>query len=153
DEDESEATLIDTGVKLLEAFVAKVPKPERTIDVEVPFSIELAHPVTGEILPLPLIGALDAIVVESGHDMIWELKTARRRWDENAREHDLQPTAYSIAAGELGFGDAPVKLVVGLKWARPDVQIEQLVRDRRDQMELVETALSVHRAVESGIDH
>lgn len=42
DEDENEGTLIDVSLKMLGTFVAKVPKPERTIDVEVPFSIELA---------------------------------------------------------------------------------------------------------------
>jgi hypothetical protein len=48
---------------------------------------------------------------------------------------------------------AEMKLLVTLKWARPDVQVEELVRTGRDHVELVETALSVWRAVDGGADH
>src|SRR5581483_11839470 len=123
DDDENEGVLIDTSIKMLDAFIAKVPKPERTIDVEVPFSIELAHPVTGEVLPLPIIGAIDAIVIENGDETIWELKTGKRRWSADQLESDPQPTTYGIAARELGFTEAKSKILVTLKWAKPDVQV------------------------------
>ena len=153
DEDENEGVLVDLGVKMLDAFVTKVPKPERTLGVEVPFSMTLTHPLTGEVLTVPLIGALDAVVSNGETTAVWELKTGKRRWDRNQTEFDLQPTAYAAAAEELGYGGAEMKLLVTLKWARPDVQVESLVRTARDHQELVETALSVHRAVESGVDH
>ena len=36
--------------------------------------MELAHPVTGELLPVPLIGALDAVVSDGETTSVWELK-------------------------------------------------------------------------------
>ena len=65
---------------MLDIFLVKVPRPERTVAVEVPFSLEIAHPVTAEILPVRFIGSIDALVVESGVETIWELKTGKRRW-------------------------------------------------------------------------
>ncbi|HSQ66609.1 MAG TPA: hypothetical protein VLM85_25485 [Polyangiaceae bacterium] len=65
----------------------------------------------------------------------------------------MQPTAHVSAAEQLGYADAEMKLLVTLKWARPDVQVESLVRTQRDHLELVETALSVHRGIEGGVDH
>ena len=89
DEDENEGVLVDVSLRMLDAFVAKVPKPQRTLGVEVPFSMELAHPVTGELLPVPLIGALDAVVSDGETTSVWELKTGKRRWDRNQTEYDL----------------------------------------------------------------
>ena len=74
-------------------------------------------------------------------------------WPRSLRKYDSQPTAYVTAAEELGYGDAEMKLLVTLKWAKPDVQVESLVRTRRDHLELVETALSVRRAIDGGVDH
>lgn len=115
--------------------------------------MELAHPVTGELLPVPLVGALDALVVEDGAETIWELKTGKRKWSADALDYDLQTTSYRIAARELGRGDdLALKLVLTTKATQPDVQVERLVRHRRDERELVETIFAVHRAVEAGVD-
>ena len=35
----------------------------------------------------------------------------------------------------------------------PDIQVEHLVRHRRDELELVETAFAVARAVDAGVDY
>ena len=102
---------------------------------------------------MPLIGAVDAVVSDGETTAVWELKTGKRRWDRNQTEFDLQSTAYATAAEELGYGGAEMKVLVTLKWARPDVQVESLARTGRDLQELIETALSVHRAIDSGVDH
>lgn len=153
DEEQDLGAVTDIGIRMLDAFVAKVPVPEQVLGIEVPFSIDLAHPVTGEVLDTPLVGAMDAIVVENGKPTILELKTAKRRWSADQLELDLQPTAYQMGARQLGIDEPELKLVVTTKAKNPDVQIERLVRHRGDEHELAELAFTVDRAVRAGIDH
>lgn len=80
-------------------------------------------------------------MIENGAETIWELKTGKRRWSADQLEFDPQPTTYGIAARELGFTDAKSKILVTLKWVKPDVQVEDLVRHHRDERELAEIAL------------
>ncbi len=151
EDDEDFGQTVDLGVRMLEVFANKVPVPERVLGVEVPFVLELAHPVTGEVSPLPLIGALDAVVAEGPATSVWELKTGKKKWSADQMEYDPQPTAYAIAARELGF-DADVALVVTTKTRTPDVQVERLIRRAADEREFAETVLGVLHAIESGAD-
>lgn len=144
---------IDLGIRMLDVFLAKVPLPDEVLGVELAFVLELAHPVTGEVAPLPIIGAIDALVVEGGRPGVWELKTGKKKWSADALEYDPQMTAYSMAARELGHDNAELKLLVTTKTKNPDVQIERLVRHRADRQELDETALTVLHAVKQGIDY
>lgn len=153
DEDETASSLIDMSLRMLDIFLVKVRRPERIIAVEVPFSLELVHPQTAEILPVRFIGSIDALVVEDGVEAVWELKTGKRRWNADAIDYDLQTTSYKIAARDLGRGDdTPLKLLLTTKAKQPDVQVERLLRHRRDERELVETVFAVHRAVDAGVD-
>ena len=44
-------------------------------------------------------------------------------------------------------------LLVTTKTKTPDVQVEHLVRHRRDEREFAEIAFGVHRAIGAGADH
>jgi CRISPR/Cas system-associated exonuclease Cas4 (RecB family) len=153
DDDEPEATLVDRAMRMLDVFVTTVGLPDKVLGVEVPFSVELVDHETGEVLPVPLIGALDAVVVNAGEPTVLELKTGKKRWAQNELEFDLQPTAYRIGARELGFGEPRLELCVTTKAKTPTVQIEELVRTDADERDLVATAASVLRAVDAGVDH
>ena len=152
DDDEDLGLCIDLGVRMLDVFLSKVPFPKRVFGVEVPFVLEVTHPVTGEVAALPLIGALDALVVEDDGPSVWELKTGKKKWSVDQVDFDLQPTAYTLAAAKLGYPDAPVTLLVTTKTTKPDVQVERLVRQKSDLQELAETAIGVLRAVGAGVD-
>ncbi len=143
---------VDLGIRMLDAFFLKVARPDQVLEVERAFVLELAHPISGEIAPVPLIGAMDAIVVDDGRTEVWELKTGKRKWSADQIEFDPQPTAYVMAARELGYEEAAVKLLVTTKTREPDVQIERLVRRRGDERELAETVLDVLHAVKAGVD-
>lgn len=78
EDDEDLGQTIDLGIRMLDVFLDKVPLPERVLGVEVPFVIELQHPGTGDTASLPLIGGIDAIVVEEGNLFVWELKTGKK---------------------------------------------------------------------------
>lgn len=148
--------LVNTAMAMLEAFLAAVPLPERLLHVELPFSLELVDPETGEILPAPLIGAIDAVFDVHGSLELWELKSGKRRWSEDAVLFDFQPTAYRIAVRKLHGGassNPTLKLLVTTKTAKPDVQVEVLLRTRTDERDLMETAASIHRATLSECFH
>lgn len=153
DEQEDEGSLVDTAVRMLDAFITLVPRPEKTLAVEWAFQLELTHPVTGEVLPLPLIGALDAVVLEGGRGAVWELKSGKRRWSADQFEFDLQATTYGIAAREGGYDGVDLKFLITTKTAKPDVQRETVIRHRADEQELAEIVFGVRRAVEAGVTH
>lgn len=152
-EDETVERAIALGHRMLDSFLTAVPLPERVLGVEVPFSMTLADPATGEVLPVPLIGAVDAIVAEAERTVVWELKTAAKRWSTDQLEFDPQATAYARAMRTEGRDDVRVKLLVATKTARPTVQVEELPRNVGDQCELAATAASVLRAADAGVDH
>jgi CRISPR/Cas system-associated exonuclease Cas4 (RecB family) len=153
---EDMAALVNTGMNMLEAFLAAVPLPRRLLHVEPPFSLELIDPETGEALPVRLIGAVDAVIDGGDALELWELKSARRRWANEAVLFDFQPTAYRIAVREVVRGrrvEPRLKLLVTTKAAKPDVQVEDLVRTKADERDLMETAASIHRATLSECFH
>ena len=148
DEDEDEGVLVDRAMRMLDVFVAEVPLPEQVLGVEVPFSLDLSYPESGEH-PLPLIGAMDAIVEGP---TIWELKTSKRRWSQHQLDYDLQPTAYRLGARECGH-EAEVQLIVTTKAKSPQVQSEPVTRGLSDEADLIHIVISVSRAVKAGVDH
>lgn len=153
DEDENEGRLVETGIKMLRVFLGRVRRPDEVIGIEVPFSLELAHPATGEILGVPLIGAVDAIIGENGRKYIWELKTAKRRWSADQIEFDLQISAYTLAARHIDHADGTLRLVIATKTTHPDVQIEDPVRHEVDESEALDVIFGVHQAVAAGVDY
>jgi hypothetical protein len=153
EEEQDTGAVVDTAMKMLDAFLEHVPLPERVLGVEVPFSISLAHPFSGNVHPLPLVGAMDAIVEEEGCPVVLEAKTAKRRWGSEEVALDLQPTAYRRAAAALGYERPGLRLVLTTKSKRPAVQVEKFVRHDRDERELIETVFDVHRAIDAGASH
>jgi hypothetical protein len=152
DDDQNEGAVIDAAIGMLEVFLDRVPLPERVLRVEEPFSINIYERTTGEVLDVALVGAIDAVVVENGTTKLWELKTAKKKWSRDQIDFDLQPTAYRIAAEQLGYGKPDVTLLVTTKTKTPDVQVEPFVRHAQNEDEFVHTAFGVHRAIEAGVD-
>ncbi|MCC6651684.1 MAG: PD-(D/E)XK nuclease family protein [Candidatus Eisenbacteria bacterium] len=153
DEDQTRDTILETARGMVEAFRKSVKPSFELIDRERSFSIELAHPVTGEILPVPVVGSIDAVISRNGEKLLWELKSSKRRWTADQLDNDGQVTLYQIAARSLGHVDAKLELVATTKTKKPDVQIERLVRHRRDEQELTELAFGVLTAIEAGVDY
>ncbi|HQP39546.1 MAG TPA: PD-(D/E)XK nuclease family protein [Polyangiaceae bacterium] len=153
DDDEDLGGCIDQGARMLDTFIGRVPRPDLVLGVELAFSIELVDPDTGEQLPAPLIGAIDALVVENDTPEIWELKTGKRKWGADQLEFDPQPTAYQMGARVFDIEAPELKLLLTSKGRKPDVQVERLVRNKKQEDELALLAASVQRAIEAGVDH
>jgi CRISPR/Cas system-associated exonuclease Cas4 (RecB family) len=155
-DDESADKLTDLGAKMLGAFIEKAPLYPEVVEVEMPFSVELADPDTGEVLPR-LVGVLDAVVRERDGDggyAILEHKTAAKRWTEDKLAFDNQITAYSLAAPQLGFGDdAAVVVQVFLKTKNPDLVLYRPHRSDADRRDLVDIVRGITRAVRAEAFH
>lgn len=151
-DDETEDGLVDKGIEMVAAFWQQMPLPDGVISIEKRFSLDLHDPDTGEVLP-PLVGSIDAAVEVQGRPVAWELKTGKQRWSEDQLLHDFQSTGYQRAF-RTEYGVNPdLVLAVVTKARQPTVQLSRLRRGPADERELLETAASVCRAVEAGVDH
>ena len=152
EDEEDLGQCLSLGSRMLEVFTSSVPRPEQVLGTEVAFSLELAD-FDGHSLDRPLIGAIDALVVEGGRPVIWEFKTGKKKWSADQLEFDLQPTAYKMGARVHDLQDPVLQIIVTTKAKSPGVQVERVTRTARDEQELVEVIASVLRAIEAGIDH
>lgn len=151
DDDETDDDLHAKGHEMLDAFVQRVPVPDEVLGVELPFELEIVDPETGEVFP-PVVGAIDALIRHRGRKQSWELKTAKKRWAEDALIFDIQSTIYDVAI-RSEHPDAQPVLIAVTKALRPDVQVERLRKGPSDEDDLIATVRGVTRAVEAGVDH
>lgn len=149
--EENAEHFIEHAVKMFKTFRQSVPRPVQILGTEIPFETALVHPTTGEVLPVPVIGALDALVIEEdGVESLWELKTGRK-WTPDRVEHDGQVTLYRKAARELGYDGVRLRVLVATKAKEPQVQSLGIDRSDADEAELAELFFDVHRAIEAGV--
>ena len=67
---------------------------------------------------------------------------------------ELQPTAYKLAARQMGLGDdIGLRLQVVTKTKSPAVQIEDVHRFDRDEEDFLRTAIGVLRAIDAGASY
>jgi CRISPR/Cas system-associated exonuclease Cas4 (RecB family) len=150
--DESQESLTTTAHKMLDVFVRKVPVPEDVLGLEVAFSTFLRHPEDSEEeLEVPIIGAFDAVVVVENKPVIWEFKSAARKYSEGQFEHMLQPAIYNVGARVFGYNELPVDVIVTTKTKTPDVQVERLKKNSRDERQLYDLAEHILRGVQAGV--
>lgn len=153
EDDEDLGECIDLGTRMVAAFMDGVPRPDLVLGVEMAFSVDLHDDRTGEVLDTPLIGSIDAVVIDNDKPAVWELKTSKKRWSADQLEYDLQVTAYRLGARVLEIDDPTLTLLVTTKAKNPSVRVETVTRTERDESELVSVVASVMRAVEIGVEH
>ena len=149
DEGETEGSLQDKGVAMIEVFHLKAARPVTVLGVEQEFAVEIHDPETGEVLP-PLVGRLDAVVEDlEGDFRVLEHKTAARRYSEAKLRWDLQATAYDLAVNRMGL-EARVSFQVLLKTKSPAMEVYPVERTALDHKYLLHTIAGVHRAIQAG---
>lgn len=152
DAEEDAERFVERAVGIFKIFRESVARPRTVLGTEIAFATEMAHPQTGEVLPVPVIGAIDAIVVEDdGVGSLWELKTAKKKWSPDQAEFDPQVTVYRRAARELGYAGVRLRILVTTKTREPQVQVLDVTRNDGDEAELAELFFEVHRAIEAGV--
>jgi putative RecB family exonuclease len=152
-DDEDADKLTDLGMRMLEVFLKKAPLYRDVVEIEMPFSVELSDPETGEVLPR-LVGVFDAVVRErEGRYAILEHKTAAKRWTEDKLAFDHQITAYSYAADQLGLQNAQVVVHVLLKTKNPDLVLYRPHRSDADRRDLIDIVRGITKAVRAEVFH
>ena len=140
------------GEALLKIFYETVYQdPPNVVGVEVPFTIALPDPVTGEILEEALVGALDLVVREEEKHVVEEHKTAAKKWSKDQIKNDGQLSAYKLVARKLGLGEVGLRLRVLTKTRKPRMIVENTDRTDRDEREFLETVVGVLRAIDAQV--
>jgi len=151
DNGETEDSALDKGLALVQVFHAQARRHHKVVAVEEPFSVEIAHPTTGEVFPERLVGVLDAVVQDvDGSYQILEHKTAARRWTEARLTHDLQLSAYTLAAPLIGLGPAALTVQLFVKTKSPTLELLHPARTDHDRLDLMHVITGVLAAVEAG---
>ena len=149
-EKESRESLTDLGVKMMEIFLEEAPRPPAVIDVEMPWGIEIHDHETGEVLPR-LVGIYDAVFRNpDGSYIIAEHKTGARKWPADKLTFDPQITCYTLAARQLGLGNARVTIQLLTKTKKPGLEIYNPTRTDADRDDFIEMAAGVMKAVNAG---
>jgi putative RecB family exonuclease len=113
-------------------------------ETEVRFDFVIIDPRSGEQMPRPLIGYLDAELVDG---RIVELKTARRAYTAVELRAGLQFSAYRTAARYLGV-DVEVQTLVRTK--KPRLEHAVLPHDREVSRWFMRAAADIERAILAG---
>lgn len=155
DEDVVAEAVLDKGAAMLRVFHAHAANemPEKVIGVELPFQVSLHDPGTGELLEEKLKGVIDLLSEADGRRVVVEHKSASKKWTLDQLHYDFQPTAYQLAARELGMGEVALRLQVVTKTKTPGVQIERLRRDEQDEADFMATVVGVLRAIDAGVSY
>ena len=137
--------MLEKAHGMLAAFHEHGLRPAEVLGVEVPFSI----PIPGR--EEQLVGAFDLVARdEEGGVLVVEHKSAARKWTDAQLRWDLQATAYTWAASELGLGEVEVVYQIVTKTKKPAVDIRGVSRGESDIGELHRVVDGVLRAVEAG---
>lgn len=148
---ETDGGLLDLGVRMVEVFYRDIPRFHQLVGAEVPFSVELVHHETGEVLPAEFSGFFDALAQsEDGHHQIIEVKTGKRRWSDDKLMWDLQLTGYVYAATLQEMVNPTVTVLLLLKYARPSLVTYTPQRGDRDFRDLLDVIFNVDAAISAG---
>jgi CRISPR/Cas system-associated exonuclease Cas4 (RecB family) len=142
--DESPGMLRWQGEHLVAEY-ARWLADRKVVAAEQPFEIDLVDPETGEVSGERLRGYFD-VILEG--DVIGEVKTAARRFDEGTLSRKLQFSAYAYAWREMRGRDPTVLVVSLLKQKRPEVSAAVAPRTREDDAFFVQLALEVADAID-----
>ena len=148
--------IIDKGVSMLHAFCEHAAKTVAGLtveSVELPFAVSIHDVETGELFEEQLVGAIDLVVNEDGQRTIVEHKTAAKKYGLDQLRYDIQPTAYALAAREMGLGEVGLKFQVITKTKVPAIQIADVHRDDQDEDDFLRTGGGVLRAIDAGVSY
>lgn len=143
---------LEKGLQMLDVNLAHPSTiSAKVVGVEVPFTVDLYNPGTGEVLDEKLYGVIDLITEEDGRRVLVEHKTSSKKYSADVLNHDTQISGYSFAAEAKGWGEVGLRFSVTTKTKVPQVQVEDVRRDEGDQADFLATALGVLTAIDAGI--
>lgn len=119
----------------------------KVVAAEQPFEIDLVDPETGEVMDERLRGYFDLVLQG---DVVCEVKTLARRYDENTLARKIQLSAYAYAWRQMKGRDPTILVVELLKQRKPDLVAVTASRTVEDDIFFVRLAAEVGCAIDSG---
>lgn len=144
--DESANLLRWYGEQLIAEY-AKWLGDRRLVAAEQPFEIDLVDPETGELYPERVRGYFDVIFAG---DVVGEVKTLARRYDEGTLARKIQLSAYAYAWRQMKGRDPSILVIELLKQRKPQIVEATAERSTEDDAFFVRLALDVADAVDAG---
>lgn len=144
--DESANMLRWYGEHLVNEY-AKWLGDRKLVAAEQPFEIDLVDPETGEVYDERIRGYFD--VIFEG-DVVGEVKTLARRYDEGTLARKIQLSAYAYAWRQMRGRDPSLLVIELLKQRQPQVVEATAARTTEDDAFFVRLALDVADAVDAG---
>jgi putative RecB family exonuclease len=126
-EKESSEGLADMGRKMLSLYVEQALGEPVPTAVEESFEVDLADPVTGEVLDVTLRGRID--ILEEGETLV-DIKTAGRSFESRGLERHLQLSTYAL-------------VYLLLRSRIPRLRLDVLLKTKQPRVERMETARTV----------
>jgi putative RecB family exonuclease len=143
--------LQNLGCQMIDCFLKNVT-PGNVLGVEEKFKVDLIDTETGEVIEVPLVGAVDLIEQTSdGNIVLVDFKTSSARYNEDAVHRDLQLSAYSLYArtAYAGEGDSvSLRLNVLLKTRTPQYLTYKTERTPADGQRFVRIARKIWSAIQ-----
>jgi CRISPR/Cas system-associated exonuclease Cas4 (RecB family) len=155
DDDQDEVAHVDKAMQMLAAFhtSAEAALVGHVVEgVELGFTVDLHDPDRAERLDEQLVGSMDLVLRGAdGTRIVVEHKSAAKRYTPDQLVNDIQLTAYSLAAKQLGLGDVRLQFQVVTKTKAPTVQREFVQRSTAEEREFERMAVLVLRAIDNGV--
>lgn len=144
---ETEMKLVIMAKELLNQYI-NLPFKE-IMGTDIPFTIPLINPVTGETLGINLEGYIDLMEKD---ETIVEFKTSNQAMDQKDVDDHIQLTAYSYAY-EMLHQRPPknLKIVNLVKTKKPKINPFETKRDKSDYQRFFYLAGQVMKGIESKI--
>lgn len=156
EEDEDVGTLVDRARGLLRAFMATGYRPQRVLAVEEPFTLALADPEIGELLPYEerVVGVIDLVAEEDGRVVVVDHKTAARSDKQKGERADTQMAFYAWAARQvLGEDRIELRYQNLIKTNVPKVELQVIDLRKVDEREAFEAAASAIELIHVAVAH
>ncbi len=143
---ETAAFLVSIGTQMLTQYFQAYK--EMPVGAEIPFSLPLVEPITGEALGPNLIGRIDL----AEQDAIVEFKTSAQTLNAQDFKDSLQLTCYGYAYRML-FQKEPktFRVVDFVKTKTPKMVVLQATREEKDYRKLFYLAKEIVRGIDTGI--
>jgi len=146
DAGEDSASLIEEVSGLLRAFKEEGYRPDRVVDVDRPFMLELTNPTTGEDLGYAevVVGEFDLVAQDSDGSMIVVDHKAVGRADKTkAQRADVQMGVYSMAARQVyGVDQVVLRYQDLVATKQPKVLLHDVQRNPGDELEVFEAVVA-----------
>lgn len=136
--------LIGKGHEMLRVFLDEVDRNVEVLDIERAFEFEIEP-------GLMLEGVIDLVLKQPGGVLVVDLKTSGSAFSQDRLDFDAQATVYTLAGKRLYGGVVDFEFWQVTRTKSPRLVHHPVIRDARDEAELIEMIREVEAASALGV--